>query len=236
MSGHSKWSTIKYKKGLKDQKRGRIFSKLVRQIQVAAKNDPNPETNAALRLMVEKAKEANMPSVNIERAIKKASGAGKENQLEEITLEAYGPAGSALLIEAITDNRNRTVAEIKHILERNDGHLAEKGSVIWLFEKKIIFKIPISKWSEEIELSLIDSGLEDSQKKKDSILLLIDPQFEAKAKKILEQAGIEIESEDFDWQAKNSLHLSDKELEQTENLIRLLEDQDDVKAVYNNLD
>ena len=237
MSGHSKWSTIKHKKGIKDQKRGKIFSKLVRQIQIAARKDPNPETNSALRLVIEKAKEVNMPSNNIERAIKKASGADKEGQqLKEVTLEAYGPSGSALLIEAITDNRNRTVAEIKHILERNGGHLAEKGSVLWLFEKKIIFRIPASKWNETLELSLIDSGLEDSQKKGDSILLLIDPQYESKAKEVLNQFGVEIETEDFDWQAKNSLHQSAKEIQQVENLIKLLEDQDDVKAVYNNLD
>ncbi len=235
MSGHSKWSTIKHKKSLKDQKRGKIFSKLVRQIQVAARKDPNPETNSALRLIIEKAKEANMPSANIERAIKKASGTGKEGQLEEITLEAYGPAGSALLIEAITDNRNRTVSEIKHLVEKNGGHMAEKGSVSWLFEQKLILSIPSSQWNDELELQLIDQGLEDSQESDSKILLLFNPKSEAAVRQSLIESGVKIQSEEFDWQPKNTLQISQDDAQKVNHISELIEEHDDVKAVYTNI-
>ena len=185
MSGHSKWSTIKHKKALLDQKRGKVFSQLVRQIQIAARDNPDPSTNPSLRVLVDKAKFANMPNDNIERAIKKGSGQEEGSVIEELTLEAYGPAGSAFLIEAITDNHNRTVAEMKHLIERNGGHMAEKGSVAWLFEKKTIFKISLSDWNEDLELALIDASLEDSQKTDDGVLLLFNPQFEHQQDKFL---------------------------------------------------
>ena len=235
MSGHSKWSTIKHKKGLKDQKRGKIFSRLVRQIQIAARNNPDPDSNPALRTLIDKAKAANMPNDNIERAIKKGSGQEEGSNFEEITLEAYGPGGSAFLIEAITDNRNRTVAEIKHLIEKNGGHMAEKGSVSWLFEKKLILTIDKALWNDELELLLIDAGLEDSQKTDKSVLLLINPRFEAQVKDVLKSANIKIESEEFDWQAKNFLRLSKEDTEKNEKLNDLINDHDDIKAVYNNL-
>lgn len=235
MSGHSKWSTIKHKKGIKDQRRGKLFSKIVRQIQIAARQDPDPEANSALRLTIEKAKEANMPKENIERAIKKGSGQGDGNNLEEITLEAYGPAGAAFLIEAITDNRNRTVSEIKHLLEKNGGHMADKGSVSYLFEEKIIFKIAAEDWNDEIELSLIDQGLEDSQTSNDNVLLLTNPQNEGNLKKLLQEKNIAIKSEEFDYQAKNPLNLPEEKIKVVDRLNDFLEDHDDVKAVYTNL-
>jgi len=235
MSGHSKWSTIKHKKGLKDQKRGKIFSRLVKQIQITARDNPDPETNANLRTTIDKAKAENMPNSNIERAIKKASGDGDGARLEEITLEAYGSGGSAFLIEAITDNHNRTVAEVKHLIENNSGHMAEKGSVSWLFEQKVIITIDASDWDEEIELLLIDAGLEDSQSSDDTVMLLINPQFEQQAKKAIESKDIKIISEEFDQQPKNSLELNNADREKVEKLNELIDDYDDTKAVYNNL-
>jgi len=235
MSGHSKWSTIKHKKGLKDQKRGKVFSKLVRQIQIAAKNDPNPESNSSLRVVIEKAKAANMPNSNIEKAIKKVSGYGEGNNLEEITLEAYGPLGSAFLIEAITDNHNRTVSEIKHLIEKNGGHMAEKGSVSWLFEKKVIITINLSDWNEDLELMLIDAGLEDNQKTDEGVLLLTSPQSEKQIKQTLEDNDVKIGSEELDWQAKNSISLSSDNIKKIEKLNELIDEHDDIKVVYNNL-
>jgi len=235
MSGHSKWSTIKHKKGLKDQKRGKIFSRLVKQIQIAARDNPDPATNATLRTMIDKAKIENMPNANIDRAIKKASGDCKSATLEEIILEAYGPKGSAFLIEAITNNHNRTVAEVKHIIENNNGHMAEKGSVVWLFEHKVIITINSSNWNEELELLLIDCGLEDTQKDEEDIMLLIDPRFEQQARKAIEDKNIKIKTEDFDQQAKNPLEVSDIDRKKIEALNELIDDYDDTKAVYNNL-
>ncbi len=235
MSGHSKWSTIKHKKGLKDQKRGKIFSKLVRQIQVAAKNDPNPESNSSLRMVIEKAKTANMPNSNIEKAVKKASGRGEGANLEEIILEAYGTLGSAFLIEAITDNHNRTVSEIKHLVEKNGGHMAEKGSVVWLFEKKVIIMINLSDWNEDLELTLIDAGLEDSQQIDEDILLLTSLQSEKQIRQTLEDNDIKIKSEDLDWQAKNPITLSDEKMRKIEKLNEFIDEHDDIKTVYNNL-
>jgi len=235
MSGHSKWSTIKHKKALKDQKRGKVFSKLVRQIQVAAKKDPDPESNANLRMMIDKAKAANMPAANIERAIKKASGAGEGESLEEITLEAYGPEGSAFLIEAITDNHNRTVAEIKHLIERNGGHMAEKGSVAWLFERKLIIVISRINWNEDLELALIDAGLEDNQTDDQNVMLLFNPQLEAQAKQILKDKDIKIISEEFDWQPKNPIQVDEASQIKIERLNDLIEEHDDTEAVYTNL-
>ncbi len=235
MSGHSKWSTIKHKKGIKDQKRGKVFSKLVRQIQVAAKNDPNPESNSSLRMVVEKAKAANMPSSNVEKAIKKAGGHGEGVNLEEITLEAYGPLGSAFFIEAITDNHNRTVSEIKRLVEKNGGHMAEKGSVTWLFEKKVIITIDPSDWNENLELMLIDASLEDSQQTDEGVLLLTSLQSEKQIKQTLEDNGVKIRSEELDWQAKNSISLSSNSVKKIEKLNELIDEHDDIKAVYNNL-
>ncbi|MFA6436876.1 MAG: YebC/PmpR family DNA-binding transcriptional regulator [Candidatus Paceibacterota bacterium] len=235
MSGHSKWATIKHKKALLDQKRGKVFSQLVRQIQIAARDNPDPSTNPSLRVLVDKAKASNMPNDNIERAIKKGSGQEDGSVIEELTLEAYGPVGSAFLIEAITDNHNRTVAEMKHLVERNGGHMAEKGSVAWLFEKKTIFKISLSDWNEDLELALIDASLEDSQKTDDGVLLLFNPQFESQARQIFKDKGVTLISEELDWQAKNPIELSGGDLEKVENFNDLIDENDDTKAVYNNL-
>jgi YebC/PmpR family DNA-binding regulatory protein len=235
MSGHSKWSTIKHKKGLKDQKRGKVFSRLVKQIQVAARDNPDPSTNATLRTMIDKAKAENMPNSNIDRAIKKASGDGNGSTIEEITLEAYGPKGSAFLVEAITDNRNRTVAEVKHLIEKNGGHMAEKGSVSWLFEHKAVITINASDWDEDLELLLIDAGLEESQKVDNDTMLLIDPSFEQEARQAIKSKGIEIKSEELHQQAKNPIEVNDVDKEKVENLNELIDDYDDTKAVYNNL-
>jgi len=136
MSGHSHWAGIKHKKGITDQKRGKIFSKMAKIIEIAARKGGDPNMNPSLRLAIEKARSVNMPNDNIERAIKKGSGENKEEQLEEITYEAYGPHGAALIIEVITDNRNRTISEIKHILATFNGKLAETGSVKYLFDRK----------------------------------------------------------------------------------------------------
>ncbi len=235
MSGHSKWSTIKHKKGLKDQKRGKIFSKLVRQIQIAAKDDPNPESNSSLRMTIEKAKVANMPNINIEKAIKKASGHGEGANLEEITLEVYGSSGSAFLIEAITNNHNRTVSEIKHLVEKNGGHMAKKGSVAWLFEKKAIITIDSSDWNEDLELTLIDAGLDDSQKTDEGVLLLTGLQSEKQIKQTLEDNNVKIKSEELDWQVKNPIAPSNENIKKIEKLNEFIDEHDDIKAVYNNL-
>ena len=160
MSGHSKWSQIKHQKGITDQKRGQVFSKLLSAISIAARTNPNPEFNPKLRAAVQKAKDANVPNENIERALKRASDTSQD--LEELVLEGYGPGGSAILIEAVTDNRNRTVSETKSILTKNSGKWAEPGSVLWAFEK--VLKEGQSAWEAKFPQALTEGDLEKLKK------------------------------------------------------------------------
>lgn len=245
MSGHSKWSQIKHKKALTDAKRGKAFSKSARMITVAAREKGgDPETNPKLRLAIDRAKSFNMPQENIERAIKRGTGEIKGMKMEEFLYEAYGPKGIALMIQGITDNKNRTLAEIKNILTRHNGKFAQAGSVSYLFKKlgAIIIRIDeknAKNKKEELELGAIEAGAEDLKWEKLNnqtyLEIYTKPDNLEKVKNILEGKGATIMSASLDWVPKTEIEVSDKKIkEQIEKLLEALDEQDEVNEIYSN--
>lgn len=238
MSGHSKWATIKRAKGANDAKRGALFTKLSREIiQAARQGGGDPAMNFKLRLAVQRAKAANMPNDNIDRAIAKATGAGGDENLDEITYEGYGPGGTAILVAALTDNRNRTVSEIRHQFSRAGGSLGETGSVGWQFEAKGVISVLVNAHDpEEIALQAIDAGAEDVEVQGESVEVRTDPSQLEDVRKALESAGLEFENADFAMVPKVSVELDEKAAHQALRLIEGLEDLEDVQRVYSNAD
>lgn len=238
MSGHSKWATIKRAKGATDAKRGALFTKLSREIiQAAKQGGGDPGMNFKLRLAVQRAKAANMPNDNIERAIAKATGGGNDENLEEITYEGYGPGGTAMLLSVLTDNRNRTVAEIRHQFSRAGGNLGENGSVAWQFEAKGLITVPVNGSDpEELALQAIDAGAEDVEVHGESVEVKTEPSALEEVRKALESAGLEIENADFAMVPKVTVELDEKGQHQALRLIEALEDLEDVQRVYSNAD
>jgi YebC/PmpR family DNA-binding regulatory protein len=236
MSGHSKWSTIKRQKGAVDAKRGALFTKLSREIMSSARHGGgDPAMNFKLRLAVQRARAANMPSDNIDRAIAKATGGGDGMQLDEITYEGYGPGGTAIIVAALTDNRNRTVAEIRHQFSRAGGNLGENGSVAWQFEAKGLITVPVNgSDADDIAMQAIDAGAEDVQVDGDVIEVQTEPTNLEPVRKALESAGLEIENADFAMVPKVTVDLDDKAAQQALRLIDALEDLEDVQRVYSN--
>lgn len=244
MSGHSKWSKIKHKKGVADAKRGAVFTKLGNAITVAAKKGgSDPDMNFSLRLAIEKAKQGNMPKENIERAIKRGTGKGNGASLEEIIYEGFGPNKIPIIIQCLTDNKNRTVSEIKHILERYGGSLAGPGSVMWQFQRlgalTINSKQPTINNIEELELQLIDAGAEDVEVDEEEIIVYTKPEDLQKVKENIEKLsrklGIKIDSADIEFVPKNKKDISDKEGEKAQKLFDALDEHDDVSNYYTNL-
>lgn len=239
MAGHSKWANIKYRKELVDKRKSKIFSKLAKMISIAARNGKDPETNPALRLAIEKARSVNMPNSNIEKAIKRGAGETKEGQLEEIVYEGYGPGGIQLLIEAITDNKNRTTSEIRHLLGKYNSRLAESGSVKWNFNQMGVVSIALDKQEknkEELELIAIDSGAEDVKWKNNILEIYIKPENLEKAKQFLREKNIVIEDSSLDWIPKNEIEIKDESTKkQLEDLFEALDENDDVKEIYSNV-
>jgi len=240
MSGHSHFSSIRHKKEITDQKRGKIFSKLARQISVAAREKGgNPETNPSLRMAIEKAKEFNMPKDNIERAIKRGTGELEGEKLEEVIYEAYGPGNIALIIEGITDNKNRALGEIRNILNQHQAKLAESGSVKWMFERKGAITLrttdnyPINK--EDLELLAIEAGAEDIYWHNDVLDVFTKIEDLEKVKKNLEKQGIKVESASLDWVAKDKIELEEKQKIAAEKLFEALDENDTVQEIYSNL-
>lgn len=238
MSGHSKWSQIKRQKGVADVKRGALFTKLGREIAVAARQGGGDQNmNFRLRLAVQHAKENNMPQDNIDRAIKRGAGQGDGATLEEIVYEGYAQGGTALLIEALTDNRNRTVSEIRNILTRGGGSLGTSGSVAWIFESKGVLTVTAgAKDPEEIALVAIDSGAEDVSTDGDPIEVYTAPTDLEHVKDALEGQGLKIESAEIIMQPKNTVFLGEKEAIQALRLVERLEELDDVQKVSFNAD
>ena len=239
MSGHSKWSKIKRQKAVSDVKKSKYFSKAAALIAVAAREKGgDPSTNPALRLVIEKAKALNMPSDNIERAIKRGTGEIEDVKIEEITYEAYGPGGTALLIKTNTDNKNRTVSEIKHILNQRGGKFAEAGSVKWLFEEKGVISVNAKEsgiGKDELELLAIDLGAEDIKTKEDDVEIYGKPSSLIKIKEGLEKTGIKIESAETELTAKNPFEIRDPKIQEELNkLYEALDDQNDVEEIYSN--
>jgi len=240
MSGHSKWSSIKHKKGAADAKRGQLFSKLTRAIIVAAREGgPDPAANLALQNAVEKAREASMPKDNIERAIARGSGgAGNADAYEHVTYEGYAPGGVAIFVEALTDNRNRTASEVRHLFSKNDGNLAESGAVAWLFERKGVILVDAEGVDEdELMLAAADAGAEDVERDGSSFRVTCAPEDLHAVREALEAAGMPVESVQPTMVAKTTVEIDDESAaRKVLRLIDALEENDDVQDVYANFD
>ncbi len=232
MSGHSKWSQIKHKKGATDAKKSAVFTKIANMITIAARlYGGDIKGNPRLEMVIAKAHELNMPKDNIERAIKRGTGELEGMTLEALTLEAYGPGGSALIIEAITDNKNRTVTEIRNALGQHGGKLANSGSVIYQFHKKGVIRV--KNPSEELELKAIDAGAEDTTKAAELLEIYTRPENLQKVKNNL--AGLVIESADLEYLPQTPLSLAGETKKQTEALMQAIAERDDVQEIYSNL-
>jgi len=238
MSGHSKWHSIKHKKMATDQKRGKIFTKLIKEIMVAAKmGGANPETNAKLRMAIEKAKSYNMPNDNIQRAIKKGSGAEGGVNYEQVSYEGYGPGGVAIYVEVLTDNKNRTASEIRSIFSRHNGNLGGQGSVAWIFERKGLITVKKEKAEEDKLFEIVlEAGAEDMKTEKDTYEIITNPENFENVKKALQDNQIEIESGNVTLIPKNTVKVEGKEAEHLLKLLDDLEENEDVQGVYANFD
>ena len=238
MSGHSKWSTIKRKKGATDAKRGKIFTKLIKEITVAARmGSGDPDANPRLRTAIMAAKAENMPKDNIDRAIKKGTGALEGVAYEEAFYEGYGPGGAAVLVESLTDNRNRTVADIRHIFSKLGGSLGEAGCVAWMFEKKGFFVFEKDAVEEETLMeAVLDAGAEDIRDEESTFEVITAPEdFEA-VKRALQEKGLDYALGEITMLPQSTVKLEDKHAEQMLRLMDSLEDSDDVQKVYSNFD
>ncbi len=238
MSGHSKWSTIKRKKAAADAKRGQVFTKLGKEISIAAREGADPETNFKLRLVVEKAKAANMPKENIERAIRRGAGLDKDAAaLEEIIYEGYGPHGVALMIKVVTDNRNRSVADIRRWFNKLGGSLGESGCVAWQFEPRAYFTLAPDGLDEDTVLEIaVECGADDVAFGEDMIEIFADPADFQAVKEALEERGLKLESAELTMIPKTTITLDKKQAFQNMNLISTLEELEDVQQVYSNLE
>jgi YebC/PmpR family DNA-binding regulatory protein len=238
MAGHSKWAGIKHKKAIVDAKRGKLFTKLARAITVAAKEGGgDPEGNPALGLAIQKAKDASMPKDNIERAIAKGTGAGADvDALETMLYEGYGPGGVALLIEAVTDNRNRTGADVRHALSKANGSLGEPGSVAYNFDKKGVIVVDAEGYSEDDLMVAIDAGAEDISRDDDVWEIITEPSDLTPVREALEAAGVELQNAEVTQRAKALVPVDEDTAAKLLRLIDTLEDNDDVDAVHANFD
>ncbi len=238
MSGHSKWATIKRKKAVIDAARGRAFTQLIKEITVAARiGGGDLNGNPRLRLAIDKAKASNMPADNIKRAIMKGTGELPGVTYEDVTYEGYGPGGAALLLESVTDNKNRTVSELRHILERHNGKLASTGAVAFQFSKKGTIIIQKAGLNEEDVMNIVlDNGADDMQTTDDAYEIITTPHAFDNVKKALEGKGIKIEHADIQMVPQNHVKVEGKEAEQLLKLVEALEEHDDIQHIYANFD
>jgi YebC/PmpR family DNA-binding regulatory protein len=240
VSGHSKWSSIKHKKGAADAKRGKLFSKLARAIIVAAREGgPDPAGNLALQNAIEKARSYSMPKDNIERAIQRGSGTGPDTEaFEHITYEGYGPNGVAIIVEALTDNRNRTASDVRHVFTKNDGNLGTSGAVAWLFERRGVILVDADTADEDdVMLVAAEGGAEDVTQDGSSFQITTSPEALSSVREALEQAGIAYESVETTMVPKTTIALEDESAaRKTLRLIDALEELDDVNEVHANFD
>ena len=240
MSGHSKWSSIKHKKGAADAKRGKLFSKLSRAIIVAAKEGgPDPAGNLALQNAIEKARSYSMPKDNIERAIARGSGADSDAQaFETVIYEGYGPSGVAVIVEALTDNRNRTASDIRHAFEKNDGNLGGSGAVTWLFERRAVVLVSADGVDEdELTLAAAEGGADDVSRDGSSFEIVSAPENLTSVREALEQAGFTVENAELTMVPKTTVEVADQaDAKKVLRLIDQLEESDDVQDVFSNFD
>jgi len=238
MSGHSKWSTIKHKKGAADAKRGKMFTKLIKEIMVAARfGGGDPDGNPRLRTAISAAKGVNMPKDNIERAIKKGAGELEGTHYEEFTYEGYAPGGVAVMVDIMTDNKNRTIADIRHIFSKNNGRIGETGCVSYMFLKKGLIVLEKKDVNEDrlMEIAL-DVGAEDVNDEGDTFEVVTDPRNFEKVKNALDKNSIKYTLAEITMVPQNTIRIEGKEAEQTLRLVEMLEDSDDVQKVYANFD
>jgi YebC/PmpR family DNA-binding regulatory protein len=237
MAGHSKWASIKHKKKAVDARRGALFTKLTRAITVAARDGGDPEGNPALALAVQKARDASMPKNNIERAIAKGTGADSDaDAFESVLYEGYGSGGVAILVEALTDNRNRTGSEVRHVFTKHGGNLGEPGSVAWTFEKKGEIVVDGSRYAEDDLLAAIDAGAEDVALDGDVWEIVTGPTDVAAVRDALAAEGVEIESAELVQRPTTRTPVDEDRVRTLMNLIEALEEHDDVQAVHANFD
>ncbi len=238
MSGHSKWATIKHKKGAADAKRGKLFAKLIKQVEVAARQGGgDPDANPTLRTMFQKARDNSVPLDTIERAVKRGTGELEGVSYESITYEGYAPGGVALLIETLTDNRNRTGSEIRSLLSKNGGSLAEPGAVSWQFERKGIVKVPKSVDEDDVMMVGLDNGAEDLEDLGEIWQVTCAPGEVVDLRAALEEAGIAVEESDTTMVPSNTVPMTDVgQVKSVLNLVEALDDSDDVQDVHSNID
>ena len=236
MSGHSKWSTIKRAKGIADAKRGAIFTKIGNQIAIAARGGTDPTMNPSLALAIEKAKRANMPMANIQRAIDRVADKNAA-QLDEVMYEGYGPGGIAIIIEAATDNKNRTYPEVRHALSKNGGNIAEPGSVAFQFERKGSIEAKFEGDADEALLMALDAGAEDAEVEDGKLIITTDPKELHAVRDALNAAGLTVESAELTYQAKNTIMVEEADTaRKIMKLMDVLDELDDVVATHSNFD
>lgn len=238
MSGHSKWAQIKRQKAVTDVRKGQLFTKLGREITVAAREGgADAEANYRLRLVIERAREHNMPMDTIERAVKRAAGSGEGAALEQVMYEGYGPGGAAVLVEVATDNRNRTAAEVRNVFTRGGGNLGEVGSVSWLFESRGVIAVePRARASDDVALLAIDAGAQDVQVTDGAVEVYTDPKELAHVRRRLDEQGLAVASAEITMVAKSTIQLDDRHQEALVRLLERLEELDDVQRVHTNVE
>jgi YebC/PmpR family DNA-binding regulatory protein len=238
MSGHNKWAKIKRKKGVTDAKRGRLFTRLIKEMTIAARDGGgNSAGNPRLRLAIEKAQAANMPAENIKRAIQRGTGELPGVSYEEVTYEGYGPAGVAIIIEAVTDNKNRTVAEVRHMLEKYNGKLGATGSVAWMFHRKGVIRVAKGARGEDELLGIIlDAGADDMKVDDDGFEIVTTPENFEMVRQSLEKQGIPMEEAEVQMIPENYIKVEGREAEQVLKLNEAIEDHEDTQHVYANFD
>jgi YebC/PmpR family DNA-binding regulatory protein len=237
MSGHSKWATIKHKKAATDAKRGKIFTRLIKEIMIAARSGGDPDGNPRLRTAILAAKGVSMPADNIKKAIMRGTGELEGGQIEEVMFEGYGPGGAAVLVMVATDNRNRTVSEIRHAFSKQGGNLGEQGSVSWMFERKSQIVVEKEKIGEDALMGIaLDAGAEDIRDGGDSWEVISDPNSHEPVLAAIQKAGLETVAAEVGMIPKNLMELEGKNASGMVRLLEALEDQDDVQNVYSNFD
>ena len=238
MSGHSKWASIKHKKAATDARRGQLFTKLARAISVAAREGGgDPDSNFTLSAAIQKARDYSMPKDSIQRAIDRGTGAGADGEtIERVLYEGYGPSGVAVLVEVLTDNRNRTSADLRHTFDKNSGSLGEPGSVAWVFEKRGVVMVDADRYTEDDLIPAIDAGAEDVAREGDSLKVVSAAEDLAPVRRALEAAGVDIESAQLTMEPKNVVEVGETDARAVMRLMEALDDHDDVEAVHANFD
>jgi len=237
MAGHSKWANIKHRKAAVDAKRGKIYTKLAREITVAAREGGgDPEFNPRLRAAIDKARKFNMPKENIERAIKRGTGEIEGSSYEEVTYEGYGPGGVAIIVKCLTDNRNRAASEVRHAFSKHGGNLGTSGCVSWMFERKGVITIPGNVDEEELMMAAIDAGAEDIKQEDGEFVVYTEPSNLENVKESLEKSGIKVEEAKLDLIPQNTVRVEGETALKVLKLLDMLEDLDDVQEVFSNFD